>query len=878
MSFEILYTSAPSGLRTGSSGYCTVLSSRGVPASTVELLESLSGYRHLFPLGHPQAQLNPVNFGHYVLRISGRREHVLSRVSDFKLDYTGRSNKLAHHVVVDEIAAVPAGPAWLLKRPGWIRDNWNGDVGLSDGNRIPAPEVRAAAPCSAWARVIGDAGWAGVLAESFLADPNRKVFLIYQPGTDVLALFDEAIALLPESKRWDVTFATFGAALPATVDCLWNGVVAGSAEVDQSRKFINALRIDLTAKNAIAQGGTLVTAARTGITSAPPLSVSRMASTPKLPKNTVDRETLEDLPESTLTLNRPAGPRDRKIPPSLPSARARSATQTDAGLMRYITGAIIGGAVIAIIVSVVLMSPKPEPADTNHRLADLNSAENRTPITGVQGISPPASVPGTGDASRQTPTMPTTPDTANDDPDKAATPPATVQFSGDPPANIPPPDPQAAGHEKKPEVAKVVKTKVSNKPLAICTKKRVKIENGDHWRTSFIFPAKLKSEAKGIRFLAPVDANNKVVAGFASATAKVEAEPLNENSVVLEIKKEGKQWDNNHAFKVSIPTARDSADNRESIDLQSESEVVMTGPKLDKVLAFAFSGCVVEGERPNLVLFHAPPLQWPGPLALHKAGKVTQSEGKAELYETPLLGSPDGNGDKDVRDNADHLKNDLLKFVLECPNLLAIHDLVVTIPNDGEILWGGTRNERGEPLIILPEEKLGSMITLTFSVTAKPESKSDGSPKLRVTISPTREDLKNSVTKSIEMCHKEWGTLFSVTNAPDKRLANSKTEESLDELDRGVSPKSDESQSPVQMKAKHLIEEKRKLVRQSRQIEDFYEQGLAKMKIASARVGHSLMELEHPEHRRFQVDLVVIGTASTEIDYLGWNAAGKTKK
>jgi hypothetical protein len=876
MSFEILYTSAPSGLRPGSSGYCTVVSSRGVPASTVELLESLSGYRHLFPLGHPQAQLNPVNFGHYVMRISGRREHVLSRVSDFKLDYTGRSNKLAHHVVVDEIAAVPAGPAWLLRHPGWIRDNWNGEVGLSSGNGIPAPEIRAPAPCMAWARVIGDAGWAGVVAESFLADPNRKVFLIYQPGTDVLALFDEAIALLPESKRWDVTFATFGAALPATVECLWNGVVAGSAEVDQSRKFINAMRIDLTAQNAKAQGGALVTVARTGITSAPQLSVSRSALPPKLPKNTIDRETSEDLPESTITLNRPAGPRDRKIPPSLPSVRARSATQTDASMMRYITGAIVGGAVIAMIVAVLLMLPKP--ADTNHHMTDLNSADNRTPVIEDQETSPPPSMPVTGHASRQTPTMPTTSDSANDTPEKAASPPASVQTSGVPPANIQPSDPKPAGHEKKPEDAKVVKTKVPNTPLAICTKKRLKIENGDQWQTSFVFPAKLKGEANDVRLLVPVDTNNQVVSSFAKATVTVEAEPVDGNSAVLEIRKEGKQWDNIHAFKVSIPTTKDSEGNGESLQLQAEPEIVMTGPKLDKVLAFVFSGCVVESERPSLVLFHAPPLHWPDPLPLHKAGKVTQSDGKAEVYETPLLGSPDGHRNKEERDNADYLKNDLLKFLMECPNLLAIHDLVVTIPSSGDIAWGGTRNDKGEPVVMLPDEGLGSNITLTFSVTTKSEPKSDGSPKLRVMLSPTREDLKITVTKSMEMCHKEWGTLFGPATVADKRLANSKTEESLDELDRSILPKANESLSRVQMQAKNLIDEKRKLVRQSRRIEEFYDQGLAKMQIGSARVGHSLVELEHPEHRRFQVDLVVIGTAATEIDYLGWNAAAKAKK
>ncbi|HEY4262665.1 MAG TPA: hypothetical protein VGM98_21075, partial [Schlesneria sp.] len=687
MSFEILYTSAPSGLRPGSSGYCTVLSSRGVPAPTVELLESLSGYRHLFPLGHPQATLNPVNFGHYVMRISGRREHVLSRVSDFRLDYTGRSNKLAHHVVVDEIAAVPAGPAWLLKRPNWIRDNWNGDVGFSDGSRIPAPDVRAAEPCSAWARATGDAGWAGVLAESFLADPNRKVFLIYRPGTDVLALFDEAIKLLPELKRWDVTFATFGAALPATVECQWNGVVAGSAEVDQSRKFINALRIDLTAKNANAQGGPLVATARSGIASAPQLSASRL----KLPKHNVDLEMSEDVSESTIALNRPAGSRDRKIPPSLPSARARSATQPDVGVMRYITGAIIGGVVIAILAAMVFMSPKPESTDTNQHLADLNPVENQTPITEASGNSAAASVP-LADLSPQTPAIPMAPDTANRDLEKVATPPATVQSAGDPPENLPPPDPKPAGHEKKPEDAKVVENRLPSTPLAICTKKRVKIENGDQWQTSFNFSATLKGDAKSIHFLVPVDANSQVVSSFAKATAKVETESYNENVVVLEIKKEGNQWGSNHPLKVSIPMTMDLTGNRESFDLRRESEVVMTGPRLDKVLAFAFSGCVVEGERPLLALFHAPPLQSPDPLALHKAGKVAHSNGKAELYEAPLLGSAEGNGDKEGRDNADHLKNDLLKFLMECPNLLAIHDFVVTVPDSGEIPWGGTRN------------------------------------------------------------------------------------------------------------------------------------------------------------------------------------------
>lgn len=267
MIHEILNTSAPAGLKPGSSGYCTVKSSRGIPGPTMDLLESLSGYRHVFTPGSAEAADNPVNWGHYLLRIGGRLEHVLSRVSDCPLDYSGRSNKLAHHIAL-EGAAGPAGPAWLLGRPGWMINQWDGRVEQFPAARIPPQQPRPAGRCDEWARVTGSAdkaGWAGIMAESFLADPDRKVFLIYPPKVDVLALFEEAIALLPESRRWDVTFATYGASLPKTVDYLWSGIVAGSTEVQQSLRFVNALRIDLTALQSPPPGGALVQTARTGV-------------------------------------------------------------------------------------------------------------------------------------------------------------------------------------------------------------------------------------------------------------------------------------------------------------------------------------------------------------------------------------------------------------------------------------------------------------------------------------------------------------------------------------------------------------------------------------------------------------------------------------
>jgi len=379
MGYEILYTSAPSGLKPGSSGYCTVQSSRGIPAPAVDLLESLSGYRHVFAPGSPEAAHNPVNWGHYVVRIAGRSEHVLSRVGDCELDYTGRSNKLAHHTVVDAmaVATLPGGPAWFLARPGQMRDQWDGTVSQLGNPRIPAPERRTAGQCAAWGQATGDAGWGGVLAESFLADPERKVFVIYKPGTNLLALFDEAIALLPEHRRWDVTFATYGAALPKTVECLWSGLVAGSPEVAQSHRFVNALRIDLTQRISRAAGGPIVELARTGVSTArTPLSQHRPTSQAHTVPITepIYNGGYQPVPPPPAILGAPV-PFDGPEPPSLPP---RSTPKGRSNLLTYGLASVIFAAIVGTSVAAVLwLRQSPLPLSTPEPTSvAANSDEN----------------------------------------------------------------------------------------------------------------------------------------------------------------------------------------------------------------------------------------------------------------------------------------------------------------------------------------------------------------------------------------------------------------------------------------------------------------------------------------------------------------------
>ena len=266
MSHELLYTSAPRGLKPGSRGFCTVLSTQGMPAPLAIAVEALSGYRPLYPSNDDRASRNPVVYSHLKLQATGRTCHVLSRITDYGLDYSQRANKLAHHVILESTAErLSGGPANLLSMPGFMREEWSGEpkvVAIKPVTREPRP---AHGICRQWQELTGDAGWAGVLAESFLRDPERLVILLFAPGQEILPLIAESLSLLPAEKRWDVTFSTYFTSLAPGTTCIWRAIVHDSKEAHESLRFVHALRIDLTEEGLPpATGGELVAAARSG--------------------------------------------------------------------------------------------------------------------------------------------------------------------------------------------------------------------------------------------------------------------------------------------------------------------------------------------------------------------------------------------------------------------------------------------------------------------------------------------------------------------------------------------------------------------------------------------------------------------------------------
>ncbi|WP_417386436.1 hypothetical protein [Gimesia sp.] len=264
MTQEIIYTSAPEGLKPGSHGFCTVISTSGMARNLAMKLESMSAYRHAFPPHTTAARFNPVNYSHLKIQIGGRGYHVLSRIADAGQDYTQRSNKLAHHVALDQSEIIPVGPAAILATEGFSCTQWDGKVQLVPPRKVPAPPIAPSGPCQAWKQVSGDAGWAGVVANQLLTNADKPVSVIFPKGTDTLSLVCEVFSLLPEDKRWRTTFSTYFTKLPAGLDCQLRFVLDETGEATALRRHPHALVIDLAKPATVSENNPLISLARTG--------------------------------------------------------------------------------------------------------------------------------------------------------------------------------------------------------------------------------------------------------------------------------------------------------------------------------------------------------------------------------------------------------------------------------------------------------------------------------------------------------------------------------------------------------------------------------------------------------------------------------------
>jgi hypothetical protein len=240
MAQELLLTYAPSGLKTGTSGFCTVAVTQGTPTPIVDTLELLSGYE--LPLTQEGAPLAvdplPPLYAHYLPVTGALNRHFLTcvRIVDNNTP-SKRPNKLARHLVMDPAEELAPGPAWVLRHANVFDQPWNGQVRI-----IPDPlELATGANpprfCQAWQFAGNDPGWAGVLIEQFLLDASKPIYVVYSPGTNPLELIDEALSLMTPEDRWRVTFSTYFTRPLEGVQCCWRFVLDGTGAAHKARSF-----------------------------------------------------------------------------------------------------------------------------------------------------------------------------------------------------------------------------------------------------------------------------------------------------------------------------------------------------------------------------------------------------------------------------------------------------------------------------------------------------------------------------------------------------------------------------------------------------------------------------------------------------------------
>ena len=176
-------------------------------------LEKFSYYQHLSLTGGQERRISACR----IFEIRGTRYHVLSQIQDAGLDFTGRTNFLAHHLVFtpEEIRQFASPPVIFAKWSGWL-NSWNKapeNLENEDWGNLSGLSSVVSVPAQNWQILSGEAANGYGMLEirsgsSFRVDNVSE--------EQILALFAESLELLElrDPRRdyrvsaWQYTFTT----------------------------------------------------------------------------------------------------------------------------------------------------------------------------------------------------------------------------------------------------------------------------------------------------------------------------------------------------------------------------------------------------------------------------------------------------------------------------------------------------------------------------------------------------------------------------------------------------------------------------------------------------------------------------------------------
>ena len=241
---ELVFTSAKAGLIPGRSGFCSVAWTEGMPQNLVSLLENMSGYNALYMPNDPKAELNPVCYSYQKVRYGQNELRILSRIAFAGLDYTGRTNKIAHHIIIEddsELASLQHGPvSAFLCEENFITE-WNEPPRLLPRRTRLKSATTAGLRADQWHTITGYPQWAGIVAERFLAgDEKSCLYLEYDNEVhrgNILPLIDEIVRVLPPGAVADFTFNTYFTNAQNGIDCFFRAALPNSPALPAIKRF-----------------------------------------------------------------------------------------------------------------------------------------------------------------------------------------------------------------------------------------------------------------------------------------------------------------------------------------------------------------------------------------------------------------------------------------------------------------------------------------------------------------------------------------------------------------------------------------------------------------------------------------------------------------
>ncbi|MBE6378880.1 MAG: hypothetical protein E7051_08715 [Lentisphaerae bacterium] len=247
--YELVFTSAKAGLIPGRSGFCSVAWTNGMPQNLIALLENMSGYNALYAPDDPRAKDNPVCYSYQKVQIGRSQLRILSRIAFAGLDHTGRSNKIAHHIVLDEkddkteIMRMKHGPVSVFLNEKNFYTSWSEPPRLLEQRRSLAIAESTGLKADNWEKFAKDPRWAGYIADAFSnkKDNNSCFYVEYDNelhgSKNILLLIDEITRLMSPADAQEFTFNTCFSTAQTGCSCFLRAALPTCTALPAIRKF-----------------------------------------------------------------------------------------------------------------------------------------------------------------------------------------------------------------------------------------------------------------------------------------------------------------------------------------------------------------------------------------------------------------------------------------------------------------------------------------------------------------------------------------------------------------------------------------------------------------------------------------------------------------